>query len=486
MSIENLFSKVLLLGSLSLSFSQADAASDFKKSGSCGSASVTSGDTCSNVKVQFNFDGCAHKSPPQLAKRVICDRQVITARFQEGNYRYEAQFQKVDDGWGGVTWKPLGSVSQFEKAQEVGAKTIGENARADRQPATTENAAPSQGASAPSYSNFKFSGFADLRYTSFSTQDNPLVASGYPESGFGLEDGAFYGNYSKDNLTVILDVAFRRSKDVDINTAATKPNQSSNANFAIGYDKSQLYLKYKLGSLFTLNFGQFDTIFGVELNDSKDRIFGKTGIVYDYTIPVTHTGAMLEFSTDGIYVKAFAANPNGKGSQGTSTTGDDKTEYGAAIGYGNDFIRGQAGYLTRSINKASGVGADNRTLMDFTLGTTLNGFSLDLEFSRVTDPSKNTLTAADAADLENAGYGMLALASYKFTDSFLIGAKYETVQDDPGALSIKSTTAIGGSVHYKLTSELELRTEYVGYDSKGVSSATWKDTRFNVAALLTF
>jgi hypothetical protein len=463
-------------------------ANEFKRIGTCGSALVISGDACSNVKVQFQFDGCEHKSEPQLAKRVICDRDTIKARFQEGNLRYEAPFEKTDDGWGGVTWKPLGGVTQYKKintfAQSKPSTPVIERTVAEI-PASSQVSQAVTAATTPN-SPFRFGGFADLRYTNFSIKDNPLVASGHPESGFGLEDGAFYGNYDKDNLSVFLDVTFRRIKDADINPAATKPNQSSNGNFAIGYDKSQLYLKYKLDSMFVVDFGQFDTIYGVELNDSKDRIFGKTGIVYDYTLPVTHTGIMVEFLSNGFYAKTFAANPNNKGSFGSSASGDDNTEYGAALGFNNELIRSQVGYLVRPVNKASGSGSGNRSLLDVILGTTLNSFSLDVEYCQVTDPSKNTLTAGDATDDENPGNGILALATYKFTDAFLIGARYEMVNDDPAAINVKSTTAIGGSINYRLSPELGFRTEYISYDSKGVNDAKWKDSRFNVAALLTF
>ncbi len=478
---------------------QAVAASEYKKIDPCGSASVVSGDTCSNAKVQFKFAGCEIQSEPQMAKRIICEKHVIKARFQEGAFRYEAQFQKVDDSWGGVSWKPLGGVTQYSKnlpaAKAPALEVKAAVQTADRLPAAAEappaplpSTAVTAASESANSSPFKFGGFADLRYTNFSTKDNPSVTTGNPESGFGLEDGAFYGNYENENLSVVLDVAFRRGKDIDIDLSASKPNQSSTGNFTIGPDKSQLYLKYKVGSNFVVSFGQFDTLFGVELNDSKDRIFGKTGIVYDYTMPTTHTGLMVEFSAHGFYAKSFAANSNNKGSFGSATAGDDKTEYGAALGYSGGMIRGQAGYMTRPINKASSTGVGDRALLDVIVGTTIGGFSLDLEYSQVTDPNKNTLTSTDSNDLENAGYGMLALASYKFTDEFLIGARYEVVKDDPNSLlgSVRTTTAIGGSVHYRLAKELELRTEYTGYDSKAVSGTTWRESRFNVAALLTF
>lgn len=476
----------ILLTSMSV-----QAASNFKPIAPCGSATVISGDTCSNVKVEFNFQGCEHQSEPKIAKRIICEGHTIKARYQIADYKYEAQFEKIDHGNGKVDWKPLSGVVQYknQKANAVAANhteaaptptPTAAQLQTPRTPSTDEHS------TAGSASPFKFSGFADLRYSTFTTKDDPQTTSGHPESGFGLEDGAFYANYEKNNLSAVLDIAFRRSKDIDTNSSASKPNESSNGNFAIGYDKSQLYLKYKLNSMFSVDFGQFDTIYGVELNDSKDRIFGKTGILYDSMLPVTHTGAMLEFSVNGIYVKAFAANPNNKGSNGSSTAGDTNTEYGGAVGYSNDMIRGQVGYMSRAIDKASGSGQANRTLADVTLGTTLGAFSLDLEYSLLSDPNKNTLTTTDNTDLENPGQAMLALASYKFNDAFLFGLRYENIKDDPTAASIQSTNSYGASIHYRESSELELRTEYIAYDSKGLNGNTWKDSRFNVAALLMF
>lgn len=466
---------------------------EFQKMGSCGSAVVTSGDTCSNVKVQFNFDGCQMESGPRVADRIICQDRTIKARFQKGSLRYEAQFEKTDDGWGGVSWKSLGSVTQFSK-MEPKAKQNSAKVAAPRLPALNENpqdhhpvrvlASPQEPSASPSA--FKFSGFADLRYTNFTTKNNPSTLNGNPESGFGIEDGAFYGGYEKEKLSVVLDVAFRRSKDVDANSAANHPNQSSNGNFAIGVDKSQLYLKYKITEIVTVNFGQFDTIFGVELNDSKDRIFGKTGIVYDYTMPTTHTGLMVEAAMEGFYSKILAANPNNKGSLGSSTNRDDKTEYGAAIGYGDDMFRGQIGYMTRPISHAAGTDSGNRNLVDAIIGTTLGRFSLDVEYSRISDPSKNTLTPAEIDDFESAGNGIFALASYKFNEEVLAGIRYEVVNDDPASLSLKKVTAFGGSLQYKFRPDLQLRTEYTAANLENVSNASWNDSRFNIAALLLF
>lgn len=336
-------------------------------------------------------------------------------------------------------------------------------------------------------SPFKFSAFADIRYTNFHVENNPLVSSGHPESGFGLEDGALYANYDKDNLSAVMDIAIRRGKDFDTNNTAQKPNQSSNNNFAIGTDKSQLYLRYKINPALAFDFGQFDTIFGVELNDSKDRIFGKTGIVYDNTLPVTHTGLMLEYSfLENYYLKGFVANPSNKGSFGSSANGDHTAEVGGAVGASSSAYHAQIGYMSRSINQATGLSSGDRTLVDILAGGVLGKFSVDLEYTRVSDPNKNTLTASNVNDTEKAAQGYFSLLTYKFTPDFLIGARYEYVKNDPTAQGIKSISAAGGSLHYILTSELELRSEYITYNNKAVVGNKWNNTRFNFAALMTF
>src|SRR4051812_31478436 len=93
-------------------------AHDYKEIGECGSAAVVSGDTCSNVKVELKFENCKSKLEPQPAKRIICDKSTIKARLQQGSLRYEASFEKKNDGWGGVNWKPIGKMKQYERVSK--------------------------------------------------------------------------------------------------------------------------------------------------------------------------------------------------------------------------------------------------------------------------------------------------------------------------------------------------------------------------------
>lgn len=478
----------------------AHAKSTYNPMKDCGSAKVVSGDTCSNVKVEMTFDGCEYKSEPKIAKRIICDGTTIKARFDEAGYRYEAKFNKAEGaaGWGGgVKWEPMGPVKQFseEKAKPV-AKSAPEAPKSSAKeparepaggaiapvmpPAVPPNAAVQPAPASP----FKFSGFVDARYSTFDAKKNPNETTARAESGFGIEDGAVYANYDKDRFAMVVDIAFRRGKSSDVGGA--NGNASDNAVIGIGLDKSQIYMRYKLTDSLVVDFGQFDTIYGVELNDSKDRNFGKTGLVYDQTLPVTHTGLMVEYLNNGFYGKIFAANPNNKGSYGVSAANDTNTEYGAALGWSNENFRAQAGYMTRPISKADGTGNEDRTLMDVTAGTTWGAFALDAEYNILKDPNKNTLTSAVNTDSEKDGTGLLVMASYKM-DPCMMALRYEHITNDPAGKSQKSGDSYGVAYHHKLTSELELRTEYIGYTFKPVGGGDdIKDSRFNVGALVVF
>ncbi|MEK6773303.1 MAG: outer membrane beta-barrel protein [Bdellovibrionota bacterium] len=497
----------LILPIFTFIFSITVQAESFKRVDTCGSASVTAGSNCETAKVEFKFDGCLLKSQPQFATKVICEENKIRARYQAEAFRYEAQFEKEDNGWGNINWKSVGTIKQWKNTEKGGSaeksassipqkeKPAAPAAVQAAEPAKTPSPSPTQESST---SLFKLSGFFDFRFSSLAAKDDTAgVPNANAESGFGLEDGAFIVNYEKDRLSAVIDIAFRRLKDSDVikpttsePTIPTVPNESQNSFFAIGVDKSQAYIKYKITPDFIFDFGQFDTIYGVELNDSKDRVFGKTGIVYDYTLPVTHTGAMFEYSTSGYYAKVFAANPNNKGSFGTSSSGDNRTEHGAALGYSNDLFRTQFGYMTRLISKADGSGYSGRSLLDITAGVTLGAFTLDFEFSKIDDPNKNTLTPTDSADTEKAGQGYLALMTYKISDPVLFGLRYEQVKDDPlssASTTFDTVTASGASIHYKVRSDLELRTEYVNYQIKYLNATTTiTDSRFNVAALFLF
>ena len=142
--------------------------------------------------------------------------------------------------------------------------------------------------------------------------------------------------------------------------------------------------------------------------------------------------------------------------------------------------------MTRPIFKASGGALAGRNLIDITAGISVNKFSLDVEYAIVDDPNKNTLTTSDNTDREKPGTGFLVLAAYEISDNLLLGGRYEHLQDDPAAANLKTVDSYGLSGHYKLSPELELRSEYIGYSFKNLSDVSWDDSRINFAFLIKF
>jgi hypothetical protein len=365
---------------------------------------------------------------------------------------------------------------------------------AEREPAAVPQ--PPSSPAAPGAPPLKFNAFVDARYTNLALANFPTSTyNAVAESGFGIEDGAFIATYDKDRVSATLDIAFRRTKDGDYNppaALASSPNASDTGFLTVGAGHSQAFVKYRAISDLALELGQFDTIFGVEVNKSRDRVFSKTGLIYDFMIPATHTGIMVEYAASGLTLRALDANPNNKGSNGISAAGDDKSEFGGAVSYSSDHVRGQLGYMTRSILK-NGSASDrgDRALADFLLGATLGGFSVDFEYARLQDPSKNTLTA-NPADLEDPGQGFLAIAQYKLGDALLLGLRYENIADDPAnntanpALAAKSASSYGATIHYKLATEIELRTEFIANNFTNAQGASWASTRFDIGGILSF
>lgn len=253
-----------------------------------------------------------------------------------------------------------------------------------------------------------------------------------------------------------------------------------------GTDKSQAYLRYKLSDSVTVNFGQFDTLYGVELNDSKDRIFSKTGIIFDNFLPSTHTGLVLEKTWNGFTGKVMAANPSNKGTQGTVASGDYRTEYGATLGYANENYRLQLGYLTRPMKKLDGLTWSQRDYVNVTAGVTFGNLSFDAEYDQLTDPTKNTLTTGDSTDVEKASTGYMGLLSYKFGENWLVGLRYEALKDDPLKASIESADSEGLAIHYKLSTDVELRQEFINYNYKNLAGDKWSNTRILFGAIWGF
>ena len=341
--------------------------------------------------------------------------------------------------------------------------------------------------------DLNFSGFVDLRFrdVNSSVQGQGRGA----ESGFLVEDAAFYLSKKSNKLNLLIDLPFSRQKeDAAGATGAVTPQlyKSSGPDLEFATRKAQVVASYQALEWLKVSLGQFDTIFGYELNDSKDRFFGQTGLVYNYALPVTHVGVLGEIVSHGFTLKLMAANPNGRGSRdntdntGQSTTnGEDNTEYGATIGRSGNIWRAQLGYATRP-RLAYDVTRKQRTLFDVVAGVTLfEHLNVDAELALVNDPAKDTDGDGDY-DTGGEGQGYMLHVTYDLNDQWKVGGRYEIADNRLDSL-FKQTQAWATGVHYQFESDASLRGEFVQYDlDPGHGVANQRLSVFAIGGLVTF
>lgn len=443
----------------------------------CAQAKVVSGDTCSNVKVEFNFANCGTPQSKPLAtnapSRIICKGKTITARSSNENFRAEAKFEKTEDGWGSVQWKPVAAVRTFIVDQSnESSPAVSKVETVEAEPVRAPSAEPPALPIATSPVSVTVNGFLDMRYTGYRSADSAVNEK--TRSGFLLEDGALYFSVKKGSVEAMVDLPFSRNGLLP----------STTADIGIAKTKTQVYGRYSFGSTMNLTFGQFDTLFGLELNDSKDRVFGNVGLAYSQTLPIVHSGAYLTYSENGFTLRALTANPSDRQTFG-SDPADSSTEYGGILGYSNSFFRGQFGFLTRAVADLSN-GQSQRSLFDFLAGTTFGAFDLDLQYSVVTSPRKNILTEP-TTDREDPGSALLLIATYRVSEKFKMSGRFETVDSDPNGGGYADAQTYGFASNYTPEDGFTVRLEWTDtVVNRKITSAAYGESRWDAALLVSF
>ncbi len=446
----------------------------------CAQANVISGNTCSNVKVEFNFSNCGPGHASKVPSRVVCKGKTITARSTSENLRGEAKFEKSEDGWGAVQWKSIATVRTFpvEVVSQPDAQQATSTA-AQVAPASTAIAPdrvpsaepPTLPIATPTVS-VTVNGFIDMRYTGYRSEDSAVNEK--TRSGFLLDDGALYFSVKKGNVEAMVDLPFSRNGLLP----------STTADVGIAKTKTQVYGRYSFGSTMNLTFGQFDTLFGLELNDSKDRVFGNVGLAYSQTLPIVHSGAYLTYSENGFTLRAMAANPSDRQTFG-SDPADSSTEYGGVIGYSNASVRSQFGFLTRAVADLSN-GQSQRSLFDFLAGTTLGAFDIDFQYSVVTSPRKNILTDL-TTDREDPGSALLAIATYRINEKWKVSGRFETVDSDPNGGGYADAKTYGIASNFSPEEGFTVRLEWNDtVVNRKITGSAYGESRWDTALLVSF
>lgn len=454
---------------------------DFKEVTNCVSSKVISGDTCSNVVVEIDFSNCdpsLANTQPQRS-RVVCKGKSITARAAAGEFRGQSQYNKVEDGWGSVKWIPVGSPKSYRNAHSAAPepspkKEALTSSKAPESAVNVERTPAADPATPESTSPVKttVTGFLDMRYTGYRSADASINEK--TRSGFLLDDGALYFSVKKDDLEAAIDLPFSRNGLITSDTS----------DLSISKTKAQIYGRYHFSKTMHVTFGQFDTVYGFELNDSKDRSFGNVGLAYSQTLPVVHTGTYLTYAENGFTLRALVANPSDKQTFGTDPA-DSSTEYGGIAGYSNDFARVQIGFLTRAVADLSS-GQSNRVLVDSLLGFSFGQFDLDFQYSTVTNPRKNTLTDV-ATDKEDPGSVAMAILTYKPTEKLKISGRFEVLDSDPAGTNYPKAQSFALVGNYAVQDGLTVRLEWNDiHVERSTSAAVYDESRWDISGVVTF
>lgn len=483
----------------------------------CGQASAAPGSICPKLKVKVDLEGCPlHQEKKMWTLTAHCSGNKADFKYSHAGFQLSGQLVSTDSGWDTPVWSKTQvqyARSKRATASEAATAPSSENsATAPTGPTTADTTtatspapapqpppiatalAPAQ-VSAPPVSvpapvkadppapvkaeispalpeatpsspvatvNWKTNGFLEVKYRGV---QGPEGSSRQSESGFLVDDAALYIEGKTSGARLFLDLPFSRERQA----AGFNPDfaKSDSADFGFAKTKAQAYIEVPTGENSLFQFGQFDTIFGFELNDSKDRFFSQTGLVYNNALPVTHTGALWQYAHDGLNLKLLVANPNNKGSLGTSTSNEDGLESGATLGWSNSNFRLLLGYLTRPKANPNGE-MKNRTLKNLVVGLTGGGFDLDLEHDVIFDPSKDN-NGDLVSDAEGTA-SMLHLV-YNVNDQWKIGLRGEKTQKD--ALSggnFEEQAQFVGLV-YRKTEQLSFGAEYGTYEISATENA---------------
>ena len=518
---------------------------------SCGSAKVVEFKSCENAKVELDFSGCKVELSKQQASKTICEGETLKASLATETQYSEAKFEKVKDSWGAIQWQLKDKLRQriFVNAEPQIVKTskntqlnetkkrlvttkhneilpelkeskareenrlptaivpnlvpkildvpimdakVNPNTNTNTNTNTEPNSNNNPSSNTPTVKEstkdgIVFGGFLDFRLNSVSFKNQPTM-DGNSESGYSIDDGRIAMVSTHGSTELNFDLPFRRAKNADYNPSITPPDYgSNNSNFLFGTDKLQLFGKYRFSDTLVGWAGQFDTPYGVEFNDSKDRIFSRSGLLFNEMLPLTHAGLLLEKTIENNIIRVFSANSNNKGSLGNSSTGDNNFEYGFTWSFANSNYRFQIGNLVRPILASNSNVLKLRNLYDLTFGGTFGYLSLDFELTKLSDPSKNILTA-DPMDSEKDGIGFLSLITLNPWEKVSTSFRFEKLDNAASGLSadrVKINT-IGVNTKWKISDNLEGRAEIINENYETLSSSKWSIQRALISSVLSF
>lgn len=262
----------------------------------------------------------------------------------------------------------------------------------------------------------KVGGFVDVQY-----QWNKAGTA----AGFALSDAAVYLNSDMGMCSATMDLPIA----MNFSTAAV----------AFGAGKAQAFVHHKYSNGVNWRLGQFDSLFGLEANDTKDNAMASLGIVKTNITPFVHAGTTVGYDAGNFKVNLILAKQ-----QAAAANAD--SQYGAHVNGAFGDLSVGAGVL---LGKRSG---ESTNLIDAVLNYKAGKVGFGAEFVMKKDPSVGTDTALGIAAL--MGFGMTDTmgldARFGYVSKAITGNS-STIEISAGP-SFNMSKAMTCKVHYTFTS----------------------------------
>jgi Putative beta-barrel porin-2, OmpL-like. bbp2 len=222
------------------------------------------------------------------------------------------------------------------------------------------------------------------------------------------------------------------------------------------FDLTEAYINYiaPVGKGLKFQFGKFVTFTGEEVIEARDNMNYSRGLLFNYAIPLTHTGLMIGYPfsdvvSANLYVVNGWDNFNDEGNSktlGLSVSVTPADQFSAVV----NLMNGREADLQTGIES-------NRFLSDTIL--TLKPVK-NLTFVVNTDYATQSGSALDGGDVK--WYGVAGYVKYDFSDLFSSTVRAEYFKDPDGARTLTAQTAkeITLTPEFRVAKNLIVRPEY--------------------------
>ena len=266
--------------------------------------------------------------------------------------------------------------------------------------------------------NLTVNGFIDIQYQ-FARSDNDYWGPGGKNS-FRVHEGALYIKKDGEIHTVFIDLPF-----------AHATGQTNDFNFA--QEKAQAYIQRNDFYGMNFRFGQFDTIYGFDKNDSADLTFTRStdNFVKDF-LPVTHIGLLTtwvlgDWAIDFLIGNSNQYAENGAGDGSFSTDRDESPELGLKFSWGQEIYNFHLGVLYNGTEGDDFEYADD-TIYDLGFGANWGKIRFDLSAAVRQNPKGIKALKSNLPENDDVVGGLVQFG-YRFRDDINIHLRYETVEN---------------------------------------------------------